>query len=175
VSSLPISICQSRTDSVAPTANIGNARLNGLERDLNMSSAQYSLALSCFFITYCFCEVPANLMLKKFKPSYWLGGITILWGSTFRPNLTIVFLFANSLYPSLPSFLPSFPLFPLLSFSRHDSYVRLFFLLPPHYPPRPSKLTIVLYFRVNRGVVTSFGGLIAARLALGIAEAGLFP
>jgi len=42
--------CRIISDSFT-LANIGNARLNGLERDLNMSSAQYSLALSCFFIT----------------------------------------------------------------------------------------------------------------------------
>ncbi|GAA5905619.1 uncharacterized protein JCM6883_005388 [Sporobolomyces salmoneus] len=89
-------------------SNIGNARLNGLEADLNMDSTQYNLAVSCFFITYCFCEVPANLVLKKCRPSYWLGGLTIVWGAVM-------------------------------------------------------------------GVTTSFGGLIAARLALGIAEAGLFP
>ncbi|GAA5932880.1 hypothetical protein JCM1841_004624 [Sporobolomyces salmonicolor] len=91
--------------------NIGNARLNGLETDLKMTSAQYNLALSCFFITYCFFEVPANIFLKKTKPSYWLGGITLVWG-------------------------------------------------------------IVM---ACMGVVQSFGGLLATRLCLGIAEAGLFP
>ena len=140
-----------------------------------MSSAQYSLALSCFFITYCFCEVPANLMLKKFKPSYWLGGITIIWGSTCNPTPHNLLSFANYLFPSLPYFLPSLLLFPLLNISRHDPYVRPFFLWPPHHPPRSSKLTLLSYSYINRGVVTSFGGLIAARLALGIAEAGLFP
>ncbi|KAK4048922.1 hypothetical protein OIV83_004478 [Microbotryomycetes sp. JL201] len=91
--------------------NIGNARLAGLEADLGMSGNDYSIALSVFFITYCLCEVPANLMLKKLRPSLWLAMITVAWGIV---------------------------------------------------------MTLM-------GVVQNFGGLVGARLALGIAEAGLFP
>jgi len=60
--------------------NIGNARLAGLEDDLNMSGGDYALALSVFFIAYNLCEVPANIMLKKLKPSIWLSLITVLFG-----------------------------------------------------------------------------------------------
>ncbi|GAA5863794.1 hypothetical protein JCM8547_006067 [Rhodosporidiobolus lusitaniae] len=59
--------------------NIGNARLAGLEDELGMSSQQYNLALSCFFITYCLCEVPSNLLLKKCRPSLYIGGVCIAW------------------------------------------------------------------------------------------------
>ncbi|KII83239.1 hypothetical protein PLICRDRAFT_47390 [Plicaturopsis crispa FD-325 SS-3] len=34
-----------------------------------------------FFIPYCIFECPANLVLKKFRPSRWLPGITIAWGT----------------------------------------------------------------------------------------------
>lgn len=57
---------------------IGNARLSGLEIDLNMAGGDYALALSAFFITYCLFEVPSNLMLKKLRPSLWLGSITVI-------------------------------------------------------------------------------------------------
>ncbi|KAL8277541.1 hypothetical protein RQP46_010096 [Phenoliferia psychrophenolica] len=60
--------------------NVGNARLNGLEADLNMTGSNYNIALSAYFISYCLCEVPANLMLKKLRPSIWLASITVLWG-----------------------------------------------------------------------------------------------
>ncbi|BGP35902.1 hypothetical protein JCM10296v2_007754 [Rhodotorula toruloides] len=68
--------------------NIGNARLEGLEKDLKLTSQQYNTALSCFFVTYCLCEdhiplyvtVPANLIMKKFRrPSRWLGLCTVCW------------------------------------------------------------------------------------------------
>ncbi|GAA5890583.1 hypothetical protein JCM6882_002970 [Rhodosporidiobolus microsporus] len=91
--------------------NIGNARLAGLEDELGMSSQDYNLALSCFFITYCLCEVPSNLILKRCRPAYYIGGITVAWG-------------------------------------------------------------IVM---TCMGVVQNFGGLLATRLMLGVAEAGLFP
>ncbi|GAA5988437.1 hypothetical protein JCM10908_003565 [Rhodotorula pacifica] len=92
--------------------NIGNARLEGLEKELKMDSQQFNTTLSCFFITYCLCEVPANLIMKKFRrPSHWLGLVTTTWAIV---------------------------------------------------------MTLM-------GVVQSYGGLLAARLALGIAEAGLFP
>jgi hypothetical protein len=32
---------------------IGNARLYGLEEDLNLSGDQYQIAVSVLFITYC--------------------------------------------------------------------------------------------------------------------------
>jgi sugar phosphate permease len=92
--------------------NIGNARIEGLEKELGMTSQDYNTALSCFFITYCLCEVPANLIMKKFRrPSVWLGLVTTTWAVVMT----------------------------------------------------------------CMGVVQSFGGLLAARLCLGIAEAGLFP
>lgn len=92
--------------------NIGNARIEGLEAELNMNSQQFNTTLSCFFITYCLCEVPANLIMKKFRrPSHWLGLVTTTWAIV---------------------------------------------------------MTLM-------GVVQSYGGLLAARLALGVAEAGLFP
>ncbi|KAI0922612.1 hypothetical protein AcW1_002787 [Taiwanofungus camphoratus] len=34
-----------------------------------------------YFIPYCLCECPANLVLKKFRPSRWLPGITVVWGT----------------------------------------------------------------------------------------------
>jgi len=60
--------------------NIGNARLQGLEKDLNMQGHDYNIALLIFFIPYILLEVPSNLVLKKFAPSWWLSGIMFGWG-----------------------------------------------------------------------------------------------
>lgn len=60
--------------------NIGNARLYGLEEDLNMVGNDYQLAVSILFVTYTLSEVPSNLVLKKFTPSRWLAFITTGWG-----------------------------------------------------------------------------------------------
>ncbi|KAI5118655.1 hypothetical protein M0805_002575 [Coniferiporia weirii] len=60
--------------------NIGNAKLASLVSQLNLVGNQYNIALTMFFIPYCLAECPANLVLKKFRPSRWLPGITIAWG-----------------------------------------------------------------------------------------------
>jgi len=59
--------------------NIGNAKIEGLTEDLNMSGAQYNWCLTVFFFTYAAFEVPSNLLLKKLRPSIWLP--TIMVGS----------------------------------------------------------------------------------------------
>ncbi|KAJ5772376.1 hypothetical protein N7520_002905 [Penicillium odoratum] len=60
--------------------NIGNARLYGLEEDLGLVGDQYQIAVSILFVTYCFFEVPSNLVIKKLKPSRYLATISVLWG-----------------------------------------------------------------------------------------------
>ena len=59
---------------------IGNARLQGLEKDLNMRNHDYNVSLFIFFIPYILREVPSNLILKKISPSTWLSGIITAWG-----------------------------------------------------------------------------------------------
>lgn len=51
--------------------NIGNARLAGLEEDLNMTGEQYNVALTIFFVSYIVFEVPANMALKHLSPRVW--------------------------------------------------------------------------------------------------------
>ncbi|EKD20641.1 uncharacterized protein L3040_006366 [Drepanopeziza brunnea f. sp. 'multigermtubi'] len=60
--------------------NIGNARLYGLEEDLGMHGNMYQTAVSLLFVTYILCEVPSNLVLKKFTPSRWIAFIATSWG-----------------------------------------------------------------------------------------------
>lgn len=64
--------------------NIGNARLQGLEADLNMTGHDYNVALLIFFIPYVLLEVPSNLVLKRFAPSWWISGIMFCWGIVHR-------------------------------------------------------------------------------------------
>ncbi|KAM0255629.1 hypothetical protein ACHAQJ_005554 [Trichoderma viride] len=91
--------------------NIGNAKIEGLQEDLNMTPGQYNWCLTVFFFTYAAFEVPSNLLLKKLRPSRWLPLIMVCWGIV---------------------------------------------------------MTLM-------GLVQSFRGLLAARLFLGVTEAGLFP
>ncbi|KAI0598975.1 major facilitator superfamily domain-containing protein [Biscogniauxia sp. FL1348] len=60
--------------------NIGNAKIAGMEEDLQLDSNRYSISLIVFFIGYVICEVPSNMILARTKPSIFLSTIMTLWG-----------------------------------------------------------------------------------------------
>lgn len=60
--------------------NIGNARIQGLEKDLNMKGHDFNIALLVFFIPYIIFEVPSNILIRRIAPSKWLALIMICWG-----------------------------------------------------------------------------------------------
>lgn len=61
-------------------ANIGNARVAGLQKDLHMTNRQYSTVLTITYVPYIVCELPSNLLLKKVGPHRLLPGIVFAWG-----------------------------------------------------------------------------------------------
>ncbi|KAG2124884.1 MFS general substrate transporter [Suillus clintonianus] len=60
--------------------NIGNAKLEGLETQLDLTGNKFNVVLIMFIIPYCLFEPPTNLVLKAFRPSRWLPGINLAWG-----------------------------------------------------------------------------------------------
>ncbi|KAL8662028.1 MAG: hypothetical protein Q9202_005082 [Teloschistes flavicans] len=62
--------------------NIGNARIEGLEKDLGMSGNDYNIAVQVLFVPYILLEVPSNIMLKRVAPSTWLSLMMFVWGIT---------------------------------------------------------------------------------------------
>ncbi|KFA52290.1 hypothetical protein S40293_00650 [Stachybotrys chartarum IBT 40293] len=60
--------------------NIGNARLEGMEDDLNMDRGDYNMSLTIFFIGYAVAEPITNTLLKRFTPRIFFTAIIILWG-----------------------------------------------------------------------------------------------
>ena len=87
--------------------NIGNARLQGLEKDLKMKGQDYNVALFVFFIPYILFEVPSNLLIRKIPPSTWLSSLMILWGiDLLSPldvgDLTVEHRYCNNLHGSHP-------------------------------------------------------------------------
>ncbi len=60
--------------------NIGNARLDGLQQDLHMTSGQYNAALSIFFVSYSLAEPLTNILLKRLRPSIFIPSIMTVWG-----------------------------------------------------------------------------------------------
>ena len=60
--------------------NIGNARIEGLEKDLGIAGNDYNIALQVFFVPYILFEVPSNILLRKIAPSTLLSSIMFIWG-----------------------------------------------------------------------------------------------
>ncbi|KIV78622.1 hypothetical protein PV11_06256 [Exophiala sideris] len=61
--------------------NIGNAKVGGMQTDLKLSSSDYSMVLSIFFVSYLIFEPPAVMLLARTKPSLFLPSIMIVWGA----------------------------------------------------------------------------------------------
>ncbi|CAN9261259.1 unnamed protein product [Alternaria alternata] len=57
--------------------NIGNAKVDGLQEDLNMTNGQYNASLTIFFVSYSVFEPLTNVLLKKLRPSIFLPLIMI--------------------------------------------------------------------------------------------------
>ncbi|KIW01334.1 hypothetical protein, variant 1 [Verruconis gallopava] len=60
--------------------NIGNAKIDGLVKDLHMTNNQYNICLTVFFISYSLFEPLTNILLKRLRPSIFLPIIMVLWG-----------------------------------------------------------------------------------------------
>ena len=69
--------------------NIGNARIQGLEKELHMDpkSNQFNVALSIFWVPYILSEVPSNIILKNVDPSTYLSIVTVLFGTCLHLSL----------------------------------------------------------------------------------------
>ncbi|SPO05417.1 probable MFS transporter [Cephalotrichum gorgonifer] len=61
-------------------ANIGNARVAGLEKDLGMSGYQYNTCLSIFYISYILFEIPLNMCCKWIGPGWFIPVCCIGFG-----------------------------------------------------------------------------------------------
>ncbi|KAF2175133.1 MFS general substrate transporter [Zopfia rhizophila CBS 207.26] len=63
-------------------ANIGNARLAGFEKDLNLVGNDYNMVLSIFYISYTIFEIPATITCKWMGPGWFLPLTTLFFGIT---------------------------------------------------------------------------------------------
>jgi sugar phosphate permease len=51
-----------------------------MNKQLGLSGAVYGFGAGLFFITYCLCEVPSNLLLHQFGARRWIARIMLSWG-----------------------------------------------------------------------------------------------
>ncbi|KAK4556377.1 hypothetical protein LTR86_006521 [Recurvomyces mirabilis] len=58
----------------------GNAKIQGMTKDLKMTGNDYNIALFIFFPSYIIFEVPSNILIKRLAPSTLLSGLMFCWG-----------------------------------------------------------------------------------------------
>ncbi|GAB7364040.1 hypothetical protein MBLNU230_g4597t1 [Neophaeotheca triangularis] len=133
-------------------ANIGNAKLEGLEDSLNMTGNDYNVALSIFFIPYILAEVPSNLVLSRMKPSTWIGALVLAWGTVM--TLTgVVQSFGGLLATRF-----------FLGLTEAGFFPGAIYLVGQWYPPEKTQFRMACFYCVS-AASGAFSGLLAAGIA----------
>ncbi|KAJ2979071.1 hypothetical protein NUW58_g7298 [Xylaria curta] len=60
--------------------NIGNARIQGLNEDLDLYGYRFNIATSIFYVIYLIVEVPSNIILKRVGPRWYLPALVLGFG-----------------------------------------------------------------------------------------------
>lgn len=97
--------------------NIGNAKIEGLDTDLNLKGSEYNLCLTIFFIFYAAMEVPSNMILKRTNPRIFIPLTVCLFAvvmttmgtvknfSQLMATRALLGIFESSLFPGVSYFL----------------------------------------------------------------------
>lgn len=75
--------------------NIGFAGLT-MMKDLGLTSTQFGLATTLFYVAYIACGIPSNIMLARIGARRWIGAIMIAWG--LASSATMFATSPNTLY-----------------------------------------------------------------------------
>ncbi|TXT09269.1 uncharacterized protein COLE_03203 [Cutaneotrichosporon oleaginosum] len=67
-------------------ANIGNAAVGGMVKDLNFPANGLSVATSIFYVTYVLFETPATMLLRTLRPSRMVPIFVVIWGGVIIGN-----------------------------------------------------------------------------------------
>ncbi|CEL56158.1 putative transporter C1002,16c OS=Schizosaccharomyces pombe (strain 972 / ATCC 24843) GN=SPAC1002.16c PE=3 SV=1 [Rhizoctonia solani AG-1 IB] len=134
-------------------SNIGNARLDGLEKDLGLRGLQFNNALAIFYPFYVISEVPSNMMLKRTRASFWFAFLMVSWG-TIMTLMGLVKNYTGLMIARAFLGIAEGGLFPGIAF-----YITLW------YPRSETGSRMAIYYAAAT-VAGAFGGL----LARGISE-----
>ncbi|KAF7563698.1 hypothetical protein G7046_g395 [Stylonectria norvegica] len=62
-------------------SNLGNAETDGMSKDLHFKGEQYSLLILLFYVPNGLCDLPLNLLTKKFSGRIMLSTLMVTWGA----------------------------------------------------------------------------------------------
>ncbi|KAG0633767.1 major facilitator superfamily domain-containing protein [Tuber brumale] len=58
----------------------GNARIQGMQKDLNLAGFRFNWALTAFYIPFLLIEIPSNVLLKRIGPKIYIPALIIAFG-----------------------------------------------------------------------------------------------
>ncbi|KAI8625126.1 major facilitator superfamily domain-containing protein [Xylariaceae sp. FL1651] len=110
--------------------NIGNARIQGMQEDLNLIGYRFNIATSIFYVVYLFIEVPSNILLKRIGPRFFIPALVFGFGvvslatafvKTYEQLIgarVLLGIFEGGTFPGIAFFLSSF-------YKREELYFRV--------------------------------------------------
>ncbi|KAF8902354.1 MFS general substrate transporter [Gymnopilus junonius] len=129
----------------------GNARIAGLEKDLGMKGFDFNIALTTFYISFMIIDIPANLALKHFGPTF-MAFMVFSFGI-----IAIGSAFVKSFGALLATRV-------LLGFAEGGTLSGLVYLLARYYRRREFVLRVGIFFGLSPTLAGAFGGLLASGL-----------
>ncbi|KAL1873601.1 hypothetical protein VTK73DRAFT_843 [Phialemonium thermophilum] len=66
--------------NILDRSNIANARLGGLQTDLDLSDTKYQTAVAVMFVGYLLGQIPSNIVLTRVRPSRYMPAAIVIWG-----------------------------------------------------------------------------------------------
>ncbi|KAJ1333114.1 MFS transporter ACS family allantoate permease [Microdochium nivale] len=134
-------------------ANIGNAKIEGLEKSLRMVGTDYNVVTMIFFVPYIILEVPSNTLLYKFKrPSTYIGLLVTSWGIVMTCH-GFVSSYAGLIVCRI-----------VLGALEAGFFPGAVFLISQWYPPYMTQFRMSLMY-VAAAISGAFSGIMAAGIA----------
>ncbi|PVH95318.1 MFS general substrate transporter [Periconia macrospinosa] len=130
---------------------IANARLNDLEKDLNLVGSQYNTCISILYVGYLFAQIPSNMLMSsgKVRPSLYMAVTMMAWATV----ATLTSLVKNYVGLVLVRF--------FLGVVEAPFYPGALYILSLFYTRKEIATRVSILYAGNI-FATSFSGLIAA-------------
>ncbi|KAF8424848.1 major facilitator superfamily domain-containing protein [Tirmania nivea] len=133
-------------------SNIGNARIQGMAKDLKLVGHQFNWALTVFYIPYLMVEIPSNVLLKRIGPRLWI------------PFLVFAFGFISMMTSFVKNFSQLCAARAVLGFFEGGTMPGIAFFLSCFYKRHELLLRVGLFVS-SSSMAGAFGGLFATALA----------
>ncbi|KAJ6783314.1 hypothetical protein PWT90_02549 [Aphanocladium album] len=151
---MPVLICMIVLNYLDRNA-LPNARVQGIEKHLEMTGDQFNICISTLFAGYLALQIPSNLILTRVRPSIYLPLCMALWGAVSASTAAVTNFTGLVICRFFLGFLEA-PFFP-----------GALLLLSSWYTPREmATRTAVMY--TGSLLSSAFGGLVGAGIQYGL-------